>query len=446
MSKSDYIDFPGVLGNEADHRSKYIRVRPLGAGSFAEAWEVRRRSDGAIFAAKIMRLKTMDVRALKRANSEVQCLQSCSHFACLSFVEHYESEEGLLLIVEYCNAGDLASYISACRETNQPFPEPTIAIIILQLVLALEHMHRRKIIHRDIKSQNVFLSTTGLVKVGDFGLSNEYETVSGDVAKTICGTPYYLAPEVWMRQRYGIKADIWALGVLSYELITGRCPFVGSDMHSLSAKVLEGTPPSINPAKYKVSKELIDIVEAMLTKDPIRRPNALQLLMTSFFRKQLAAFVPTVENTDRVSPEMKTSIATCVREVEGHLQAAMLALSAHAAQSSAPTSPTNLTGHPPVDALAYEGPVKKKKDTRFVDRYLVLRTGSLEVLEDSTKPRQRRPLPLTAIRGAEACDDGEGGNCFQITTLDNHSYVFYSNDRDAWLQALSDALQACDLR
>ena len=588
-------DFADILGSEEDTNCKYIRVRPLGAGSFAEAWEVRRRSDGQVLAAKIMFLKTMDARAQKRAKSEVQCLQSCQHFACLSFVEYFESENRILIIVEYCNAGDLAGYINACRESNQPFPEPTIAIIILQLLLAVEHMHRRRIIHRDIKSQNVFLSTTGLVKVGDFGLSNEYATISGDVANTFCGTPYYLAPEVWRRQRYGARADVWALGVIAYELITGRCPFTSTDMSGL-AKRVETPHHPINAARYKVSQELVDLVDLMLTKDPSHRPRAIHLLMhTPYLRRQLSSFVPTVNNTDRVSPEMKASIAACVADVEQemalqqqrdvaeaeriralidqqqqqHIHAAMAMGGApgasgnfsaansavghpqqHMQQRSGghpvhpsqqqqyhqPSSPNNILSpvsytnsdqqqrapHSPTtagagtnaspsqqpqvpDPFAFEGPVRKLKDGgKFVTRYLVLTTNTLEVLEDARKPRNRRPLALNRLKGADAAETDELGSaiahiplplddpanaslpavaplvqhlplaaaanganggadqeahqqqlyphllvkdcCMLIQTNDGHKYYFTADDREAWIKAIGDALGASDLQ
>jgi serine/threonine protein kinase len=130
----------------------------------------------------------------------------------------------------------------------------------------------------------VFLTMSGLIKLGDFGFSREYDqTVSGDVGKTVCGTPYYLAPELWNSARYGLKADMWSLGVVLYELMALRKPFSGNTMRQLVGNVLEGNIDEL-PTHYSV--ELRTLCTDLLSLDPEKRPSVPALFQRSVLRVQ----------------------------------------------------------------------------------------------------------------------------------------------------------------
>lgn len=120
-----------------------------------------------------------------------------------------------------------------------------------QICLAVKHVHDRKILHRDIKSQNVFVMKSGLLKLGDFGIARVLNTTQ-DMASTIVGTPYYLSPEIVQSNKYGFSTDIWSLGVLLYEMCALRPPFNGTNLHMLAMQIVSGLYPNFLNAFHQM--------------------------------------------------------------------------------------------------------------------------------------------------------------------------------------------------
>lgn len=138
-----------------------------------------------------------------------------------------------------CNlGGDLAQKISDLQTRNKGkpevardyFSEEQILHWFTQICLALKHCHDRKIMHRDIKALNVFLTSNDIVKLGDFGIARVMASTS-EMAATVVGTPYYLSPEIVQNNTYDNKSDVWSIGVLLYELCALRPPFNGQNIH-----------------------------------------------------------------------------------------------------------------------------------------------------------------------------------------------------------------------
>jgi len=119
--------------------------------------------------------------------------------------------------MEYCEVGDLAYHIKRKQTKNEVFTELEVFNWVVQIALSLEYVHARRVIHRDIKTQNVFLTGNNTVKIGDFGISKVLETTCQN-ANTVVGTPYYMAPEACKSEPYTSKSDVWALGCTLYEL------------------------------------------------------------------------------------------------------------------------------------------------------------------------------------------------------------------------------------
>lgn len=184
----------------------------------------------------------------------------------------------MAMVLDYANAGDLRQEIRNRSKANRPFVEHEAGLLFIQILLAVHHVHSKHMIHRDIKSANILLCSNGLVKLGDFGFSKMYaNTVSDDVGRTFCGTPYYVAPEIWRRCPYSKKADMFSLGVLLYELLTLKRPFDGVDIEEIMHKTLAGR---FDPLPDSISPEMQTIVATLLQSEPKRRPSSKTLLNT----------------------------------------------------------------------------------------------------------------------------------------------------------------------
>ena len=150
--------------------------------------------------------------------------------------------------------------------------EPTIWKIFIEMIKALRALHARNILHRDLKSANVFLQKNGNAKLGDLNVS---KVAKKGLLYTQTGTPYYASPEVWKDQPYGSKSDIWSLGCVLYEMCSLKPPFRANDMNGLYKRVLKGQYP---PIDRQYSQELGKVLAAMLRVDPQLRPSCSQIL------------------------------------------------------------------------------------------------------------------------------------------------------------------------
>jgi NIMA (never in mitosis gene a)-related kinase len=281
----------------------YTQIRVLGKGSFGAAWLVKRKKDGAQLVAKEVRLANMKKEEKDAAKHEISMLRSLSHPNITSYVDHFEHKGSLFIVMEFANGGDLYTKVQSRRGVR--FSEREVLHYFCQLTLALYHMHEKRVLHRDLKSQNVFLTADGVVKLGDFGIStvlrNTYE-----LKRTVCGTPYYFSPELCLSKPYNNKSDIWALGCILYELTTLNHAFDATSMKALVQKILRGVYPPIH-ASY--SKELKDLIAAMLNIDPTKRPHIAAIVQLPFIRTAL----------ELLQREVKTAVVekrSCVDELD----------------------------------------------------------------------------------------------------------------------------------
>lgn len=139
--------------------------------------------------------------------------------------------------MEYCEGGDLALLLK--QQSNRPLKEDKIWKIFLQICLGLEYIHSKRILHRDIKTLNIFLTRDEMVKIGDLGVAKLLHE-NADFAQTMVGTPFYLSPELCEEKPYNEKSDIWALGCLLYEMCTYKHPFEAANQGSLILKIVRG--------------------------------------------------------------------------------------------------------------------------------------------------------------------------------------------------------------
>ena len=181
------------------------------------------------------------------------------------------------IIMEYADDGDLSKKIKQQKNkktSEKNFPEETIVKYFYQICQGINYIHSKNVIHRDIKSQNIFLTKNGSIKIGDFGIAKALSKTNSN-AMTVIGTPYYFSPEIINGEPYNYKTDIWSLGVVLYELCTLKLPFDSNNIAQLSMKILRG---NYDPIPFKYSKEMHNIIKKMLNVDKNKRPDIKEVL------------------------------------------------------------------------------------------------------------------------------------------------------------------------
>jgi serum/glucocorticoid-regulated kinase 2 len=217
-----------------------------------------------LFAMKILR-KTHLVkrRQVERTRTERRVLSVVNHPFIMKLHYAFQSPDKLYLVLDYCPGGELFFHLSRFRR----FPERVARFYSAELLLAIGHLHKRGIIYRDLKPENVLLDADGHVKLGDFGLAKAGIQHPLEGAMSMCGTPEYMAPEILAQQGHGFCVDYWGLGMLVYEMMTGLPPWYTTDRTKLF-KRLKSAPLDI-PSYFSASSA--DCVSALLERNPRRR-------------------------------------------------------------------------------------------------------------------------------------------------------------------------------
>uniref|UniRef100_A0A8C5R3X8 non-specific serine/threonine protein kinase n=1 Tax=Leptobrachium leishanense TaxID=445787 RepID=A0A8C5R3X8_9ANUR len=204
---------------------------------------------------------------------EAKLLGSLRHPFIVRFLGSFLDNEDFCIITDYCEGGDLYYVIQQQREKSRPFLEPHIIEWFIQLLLGVSYLHERLVLHRDLKTKNLFLKN-GTVKIGDFGVSRIL-SLPTDLATSFTGTPHYMSPETFSNSGYNAKSDVWSLGCILYEICSFRYAFEASNWIKLVSLIVEGPTPSL-PSRY--SSELNDILQKTLRKNPEERPSASEIL------------------------------------------------------------------------------------------------------------------------------------------------------------------------
>ena len=233
----------------------YKKKQLLGEGAFGKAYLVECESNGDLCVIKQVNIAQMSEREKEETLKEAQILEVLDHPNIVTFREFYKTKKGhLCIVMDFADGGDLAKLIA--NQRGRYFSESQIMDWFTQICLGLKHVHDRKILHRDIKCQNVFITKQNIIKLGDFGIARVLRHTV-EVTRSMVGTPYYLSPEIIEGRPYSFKSDIWSLGVMLYELCALRPPFEGSSMHFLSVQIVRGRYPAL-PAHF--SRELKTLV------------------------------------------------------------------------------------------------------------------------------------------------------------------------------------------
>eukprot|EP00795_Rhopilema_esculentum_P000953 gene953-10719_t len=264
---------------------RYERVKKIGEGSFGKALLVRRRADGRHCVVKEIAIGKMSSREKEESKKEVKLLSQLKHPNIVLYQESFESMGNLYIVMDYCEGGDLYQKIVSQRGVN--FGENQVLDYFVQICLALKHIHDRKVLHRDLKSQNIFLTRHGIVKLGDFGIARVLKSTV-ELARTCIGTPYYLSPEICENRPYNNKSDIWSLGCVLYELCTLKHAFEAGNMKNLVLKIIRGNYPPI-PNRY--TPALRSLVAHCFKRSPMERPSVNRILKNPLIQERIKKYL-----------------------------------------------------------------------------------------------------------------------------------------------------------
>ena len=258
----------------------------IGEGSYSTVLKVQRIEDGNIYALKRVKFYKLSEKEKENALNEIRILASVKNKNVISYKEAFfdEKDSSLGIVMEYADKGDLFQLITERKKTKNYFTEQEVWKIFIQLLNGLKALHDFKILHRDIKSANVFLFKGGICKLGDLNVS---KVARKGLGYTQTGTPYYASPEVWEEKPYDSKSDVWSLGCVMYETITLRPPFQAKSMEELYKKVMRGNYPRI-PKKY--SEDLSDAIKLMIQVEAGARPSCEELLKMPMITKRIEFF------------------------------------------------------------------------------------------------------------------------------------------------------------
>ena len=261
-------------------------ISKLGEGAYSTVFKVKRVVDNQIYALKKVKLLNLSEKEKENSLNEVRILASVKSNFVVSYKEAFfdEKDNTLCIVMEFADRGDLYQKIVAHKKSAKFFEESDIWRIFIQLVKGLKALHDLKILHRDMKSANVFLFSNGCAKLGDLNVS---KVARRGLGYTQTGTPYYASPEVWKDKPYDHKSDVWSLGCVLYEMITLKPPFRAKDMEGLFNKVCKG---QYNRIPDRFSDDLFKIVQYLLQVNSIQRPSCEQILQHPIILKRIEYF------------------------------------------------------------------------------------------------------------------------------------------------------------
>ena len=264
----------------------YDILKQIGKGAYGIVYKVRHRADKSVYALKTIDISKLDNKALSNTLNEIRILCSISHPNVVGYKEAFLNGSTLCVVMEYVGGGDLSEKIASCRKRNYCINEESIWKYTVQILNGLKELHGLKILHRDIKSANIFLSEDfETVKLGDLNIA---KVAKEDFASTQIGTPYYLAPEIWMNQKYDYRCDVFSLGCVVYEMATLRVPFDASTIQELYKKVTQGNP---DPISGRYSNQLSEMIRLFLIKNPANRPTVFEAMEIPVIKAKLSKYV-----------------------------------------------------------------------------------------------------------------------------------------------------------
>ena len=248
-------------GSGAGASDDYHILELVGEGSFGKVYKARRKFTGAITAMKFIAKHGKTEKDIKALRQEIDILRGLKHPNIIAMVDAFETKAEFCVVTEFAQ-GELFEIL----EDDQCLPEEEVRAVAKQLVRALHYLHSNRVIHRDMKPQNILIGARRVVKLCDFGFARAMSSATM-VLTSIKGTPLYMAPELVQEQPYNHTVDLWSLGVILYELFVGQPPFYTNSIYSLIQKIVR------DPLRWpeNISPPFKSFLKGLLNKKPSER-------------------------------------------------------------------------------------------------------------------------------------------------------------------------------
>lgn len=280
---SSQVVIEKIILPSGDIREKvYNKGKFLGKGGFARVYELLCEETGEVFAGKFVPKNLLSKgRARHKLMSEIKIHRTLHNKNIVQFHHYFENDEFVYILLELCPNQSLSDML----RRRKRLLEIETQCYLAQVLSGLKYLHSHRIIHRDIKLGNIFLSDKMEVKIGDLGLAAKLE-YEGERKRTICGTPNYIAPEILEgKQGHSYECDIWSFGVLMYTLLIGRPPFETKDVKTTYRRIKMNL--YMFPDNIDISKEAKALITSILVLDFTKRPTIDQIFQNEFFTKNL---------------------------------------------------------------------------------------------------------------------------------------------------------------
>ncbi|KAL6508009.1 hypothetical protein OROGR_024204 [Orobanche gracilis] len=293
----------------------YMMGKQIGAGSFSTVWHARHRVHGTEVAIKEIVTSRLNHKLQESLKSEIFILKRINHRNIIRLHDMIEEPGKIYIVLEYCKGGDLSIYI---QQRQGRIPEETAKHFMQQLAEGLKVLRENNLIHRDLKPQNLLLSTDGgnsVLKIADFGFARSLQPRG--LAETLCGSPLYMAPEIMQLQKYDAKADLWSVGAILFQLVTGKTPFTGNNQIELLQNIIKSTELQFPSKAMDLDPHCMDLCRKLLRRNPVERltfeeffnhPYLSQRQLDEFLRNRqsqrvLDGFSLSERNTEQISQE-----------------------------------------------------------------------------------------------------------------------------------------------
>ena len=259
----------------------------IGQGMSGKVYKARHKKENRFYAIKKLNFNEINEKERIAIQDEVNLLKGLKHPNIVTYKDSFfDSDNCLNIVMVFCEMGDM--YTKIHKQKGEYFPEEQILLWLAQLCLALSYVHDKQILHRDIKTQNIFIQNEHTIRIGDFGIAKGYNQ-NQDLGGSLIGTPLYMAPEVYnSSKKYSFRSDIWSLGCCIFEMCNLKNAFEAKSWNAVFVKVNKGQRAPLN---NKYSIDMKNLVDSMLSVNGKNRPTIASILEKPFMKPIVGNYI-----------------------------------------------------------------------------------------------------------------------------------------------------------